>query len=322
MVNYAFRRNYRAQINTDGSLGHNWDHNYFERLAVQIDGSVIHNNGLGRNDRYLVNNVGEFVAPPEFYTELTKNVNGTFTLRYRGETTKTFDPDGKLLEIRDRNGNFMTFQYNAQQQLIQVNDTLGRAIVYRYITSGVNAGRLQEIEDFFGRKVTFTYDSNGDLVAVTSPAVTGTPNGNDFPQGKTTRYTYSSGLSDARLNHNLLTITRPNEVAAGGPPVLINTYGTNPNAFDFDKVIRQTYGGTNASGVTAGGTFTYTYTQLNAGVQSDDPNLPVSRTAEIDRNGNLEEYEYNRLGVSPGPQEFTEGLRRTDPPVDENPYGV
>ena len=49
-----------------------------------------------------------------------------------------------------------------------------------------------------------------------SPAVTGTPNGNDFPTGKTTRYTYSSGFGDPRLNHNLLSVTAPNEVATAG----------------------------------------------------------------------------------------------------------
>jgi len=186
-------------------------------------------------------------------------------LRYRGGTVKKFDTDGKLLEIRDRNDNLMTFHYEAPgfpKRLTRVNDTLGRDIVYRYITSGANAGRLMEIEDFIGRKVKFTYDSRGDLVEVTSPAVTGTPNGNDFPNGKTTRYTYSFGFGDERLNHNLLTVTRPNEVAAGGTPVLTNTYGTTPNSFDFDKVIGQTYGGTNASGVPAGGTYTYTYTHL------------------------------------------------------------
>jgi len=317
MVNYAFERQYRAHANSDGPLGRNWDHNYFERLAVQLDGSVFHSNGLDRNDRYLKNNRGDFVAPPNFYTKLTRNPNGTLVLRYRGGTSKLFDTDGKLLEIRDRNDNFMTFHYNAQRQLVRVNDTLGRDIIYRYIVGGLNNGRLQEIQDFIGRKITFIYDANGDLVEVTSPAVFGTPNGNDFPQGKTTRYTYSSGFSDSRLNHNLLTITRPNEVAAGGPPILINEYGTNPNSFETDKVIRQTYGGTNASGVPAGGTFTYFYTQLNAGVQSDDPNLPVSLTRETDRNGNVDEYEFSRLGYVLVHREFTRGLRSSDPPVYE-----
>ena len=81
-------------------------------------------------------------------------------LRYSNGLTKSFDTDGKLLEIRDRNDNFMTFAYNAQRQLIKVNDSLGRDIVYRYLPPGVNAGRLREIEDYSARKVSFTYDGN------------------------------------------------------------------------------------------------------------------------------------------------------------------
>jgi len=313
MVQFSFQRQYRAQLSTDGPLGHNWNHSYFERLNVQIDGSIVDVNGLGRNDRYLLNNMGNFVAPPEFYTTLVRNPNGTFTLRYRRGTTKTFDTDGKLLEIRDRNNNFMSFFYNGQGQLVRVNDSLGRDILYVYVTSGPNTGRLMEIDDFNGRKVTFTYDANGDLVAVTSPVVNGTPNGNDFPQGKTTRYTYSSGFSDDRLNHNLLTVTRPNE-AGGGSAVVTNVYGTDQTSFSFDKVVQQTYGGTNASGIPAGGQFTFSYTQLNAGVNSDDPNLPASRVLETDRNGNVKQFDFNRVGYPVALREFTRGLRPTDPP--------
>ena len=63
-------------------------------------GSVIHNNGLGRNDAYMKNNRGDLASPPQFFTTLTKNPNGTFTLLSPDGDRKTFDTDGKLLEIR------------------------------------------------------------------------------------------------------------------------------------------------------------------------------------------------------------------------------
>lgn len=306
-MEYSFQREYRAQINTNGPLGRNWNHNYFERLILQADGSVQHDNGLDRRgDRYRPDGAEDFISPPEFFTGLNKNPDDSFTLRFHNGSSKHFDAEGKLIKLRDRNDNFMTFHYDADGRLARVNDTLGRDIVYRYLTTpGVNNGRLAEIEDFIGRKVKFSYDIRGDLVEVTSPAVTGTPNGNDFPQGKTTRYTYSSGFADFNLNHNLLTVTRPNEVDAGGPPVLINEYGATPGAFDFDKVISQTYGGTNISGIPAGGMFTYTYTQLIPPPHTLNPNLIVSRTRETDRNGNIEEYEYNLLGYPLVRREFT-----------------
>ena len=93
--------------------------------------------------------------------------------------------------------------------------------------------------DFTGLQVVYTYDANGDLRTVRSPVVTGTPNGNDFPAGKITSYTYSSGFADNRLNHNLLTITDPK-----GQLYLVNTYASTLNASDleFDRVIAHRLG--------------------------------------------------------------------------------
>jgi len=298
IVQFAVQRQYRSAAVNSGAVGSKWDHNYFENLQVEPDGSVVYHNGLGRNDLYLRNNVGAFVAPPEFYTKLTHNTDGSYTLQFRDHTLKQFDSTGKLQTIADRNANALTFSYNSQGQLVTVTDTLGRPISYTYDTNG----RLTQITDFIGRTVAYAYDAAGNLVSATTPAVTGTPNGNDFPAGKTTRYTYDS-------NHRLLTITRPNETSSSGPPVLQNTYDAN------GRVISQIYGGTNASGSPAGGTYTYTYTPLNQGVNSDDPNLPVMTTQQVDRNGNVTQYDFNRLGYPLAIREYTRGLRPTDPPV-------
>lgn len=163
--------------------------------------------------------------------------------------------------------------------------TSGRPITYHYS----DQRRLAYIEDFIGRRVTFTYDDSGDLVAVTSPAVTGTPNGNDFPQGKTTRYAYSNGSTDPVLNHNLIVITAPNEVASGGPPRIQVEYDAQ------DRVVGYTIGGTNATGVPAGGTITYTYRTLTASAGAH-LNQPVAETEVVDRNGNRTVYQFNSLG--------------------------
>jgi hypothetical protein len=80
MLHYAFQRFYRNQVQTDGPMGQNWDHNYFEHMQVEIDGGVTHFNGLGRSDKYLKNNRGDLVAPPLFFTKLAVNPNGTFLL--------------------------------------------------------------------------------------------------------------------------------------------------------------------------------------------------------------------------------------------------
>jgi RHS repeat-associated protein len=296
-VQFSVQRQYRSASTSSGPLGSKWEHNYFESLTVEPDGSIV-DHYLGRNDRYLVNNQGNFVAPPEFYTTLVRNSDGSYTLTYRDRTVKQFSSTGALLEISDRNGNSLSFSYNGSGQLATVTDTLGRTITYTYNAGG----NLTQIQDFEGRTVTYSYDAYGDLTSATTPAVTGTPNGNDFPAGKTTRYTYDS-------NHNLLTITRPNETASSGPAALQNTYNAQ------GMIVSQFYGGTNATGSPAGGTYAFTYTPLNVGVTSDDPKFPVMTTQQTDRNGNVTQYDYNRLGYPLAVREYTRGLRPTDPAV-------
>jgi RHS repeat-associated protein len=224
----------------------------------------------------------------------------------------------------------MRFVYNAQNQLIRVIDTLGRPIEYRYNEQG----RLIEVSDFIGRTIRFEYDGNADLVAVTSPAVTGTPTRNDFPQGKTTRYSYSSGFDDETFNHNLLSITAPNEVASGGQARIRVEYETSPNSPSRDRVLRQTIGGTTAPAefnngqirfrndarVPAGGTISYEYRFLDTAPENDFI-TPVSQTTVTDRNGNRTEYQFNQLGNIVRIREFTNrDIRPSDPEFFETRY--
>ncbi|MEA5536936.1 RHS repeat-associated core domain-containing protein [Crocosphaera sp. XPORK-15E] len=321
-LNYSFTRHYSSQIDDSESLvGNNWKHEYFQKLEFQIDGSIIYDDGLDRQDRFYLNDMGDgYESPTEIFKVLTENNDGTFDLRTPNGIVHQFDEEGKLIEISDRNDNFVTLQYNVDDQMIRFVDTLGRSIDYNYISGGLNNGKLDNITDFDGRTVDFTYDSNGNLIEVTSPTVTGTPNGNDFVNGKTTRYSYSSGFSDDRLNHNLLTVTRPNEVANGGDAVLTIEYGTQLGTVEFDKVIGQTYRGTNTSGVEAGGSYTLDYELLTVSGSSSDPNEAVIRTTETDRNGNITEYDYNQLGYALSIKEFTKGLRNGEPEFFETTF--
>src|SRR5262249_19812391 len=150
-------------------------------------------------------------------------------------------------------------------QLTNVTDTLSRSISYRYDANG----RLTNIVDFVGRTTQFAYDGNGNLISVTSPVVTGTPNGNDFPSGKTVVYSYSSGFSDPRFNHNLLSVTAPNETAVSGPLRLIAQYDTNSLSPNADRLVWLKLGGTNVSGTGAGGVLYYNYATLGTAGSND-----------------------------------------------------
>ena len=117
-------------------------------------------------------------------------------------------------------------------------------------------------------------------------------------QERIERYTYSSGFADERLNGNLLSITRPQEVEDGGPAQVLYEYGTDPaDPLSFDKVTAHHVGGgqANASGVPAGGTITYVYEALNESVPLGDPAVPRGRVIVTQENGNQYEYYANEL---------------------------
>ncbi len=339
--NWSFERKYRSGITFHGPLGHNWDFNYNRRLSIENNGDALRMDGYGRVDRYeavkgrFFFSKKSFKAPAGFYTGLTENSNGAFTERDRnGVTVEYSKPDGMgiamMTELRDRNNNVMRFEYNNQGRLSRVIDTLGRPIDYIYD----GQRRLIEVRDFVNRSIKLEYDENNDLVSVTSPAVTGMPNGNNFPNGKTTRFTYSTGSSDKTLRHNLLTITAPNEVASGGEARALIEYETNSDSPNKDRVISQTMGGANApaefagnkisfdndAAVPAGGTITYEYESLG-GAADDDFTSPVAQTIVIDRNGNETEYRFNQLGNIVRTRELTNrDIRTSDPDFFETQY--
>ncbi len=289
-------RSYRSQINHDGQQGRNWTFNYDRRVVSTMFG-IAYLDGTGRQDDYLP--TGPLYEPvdPGIYTKIRQNEDGTFTLRERDGTLYHHRPldgsstAGSLYKIEDRLGNYLSFLYYPNGLLKCAVDTLGREIDYYWNTQA----RLDEIVDFAGRYVRFGYDLHGNLTSATSPPVTGTSTGNDFPSGKTTAYTYLVGTGDLYLDHNLLTVTAPGDPV----PVIQNTFNTN------DEIQTQYYGGSNASGVPAGGLYQYTISKPGTGFRE---------IAVHDRNGILHAFTTDLEGHATREEVHTIGLRPSDPP--------
>ena len=225
------------------------------------------------------------------------NVAGIFTQTQANGMTFTYDASGYLSSMADRAGNTLTITRNGFHNITQIVDTQDRLYTVTY-TDGTAAQKVASLTDFAGRQIVYSYDGNGDLVRVRSPSVTGTLNGNDFPAGKTTLYTYSSGLPDLRLNHNLLTVVDPAYNVANNPappskPWVTLTYATtlDPLQPDFDRVVTERWGHdqggppTNPN-IVVGGTSTFSYSTNLTGDAFAPPNA-ASRVTETDRNGNI-----------------------------------
>lgn len=338
-TDFTWIRKYRSRIGPNTALGNGWDHSY--NVSIEPEGGdIVVRNGQTRADRYSRQPDGSYSRRGHF-RELVRLADGTYSLTFEDTGRWVFHAiddsptSGRLLRIIDRNGNSLRFSYDAGGRLVRVTDTLDRDIALAYDGNG----RITRVTDFAGRVLGYSYYDGiepgggmGDLRSVTTPAVIGTPTGNDFPEGKTTTYTYTTGFADERLNHNLLTITDgrrndPNDPTFGGGPWLVNVYtpAVLPDDPGFDRIARQVLGGD---------VLDYVYV----------PQLPslanggtVTKTIANDRNGNVREYFYdsrNRMvrkreysGTADPRQPTTEianrpvrPLRPGDPPYFETRY--
>lgn len=305
-----FVRTYKSKIDFLGSLGHGWDHNFNERLlAGPLASRELHTGG-GAVAVYQKNSDGSFESPRGHFDELRLLSSGDYILRGRyGEKTH-FNKVGRLIRKEDRFGNRLSFEYDLRGHLAKVIDVYLRTLEFSYDDRGL----LVKLKDFANREVIYQYNDSQELVAVTTHAVKNTVTGNDFPMGKTTRYSYACDPIKRALCHNLLTMTMPNEVANGGPPVLINYYGEQPGSYSYDKIIKQVYGGTNHTGIAAGGEISYQYEAVNQGADSTDLNIIRNRTQIADRNGSITIYEHNIAGA----ELFKRQLAGNHRPIDNS----
>ncbi len=213
-LDLVWGRTYRSKIGLDTPMGVGWDFSYNIR-AAQNGSNITVQNGENRTDTYFLQADGSY-STDELFRRGTLSVN-VFTLQFGDKTSWVFKPldgsltSGKIDKIIDRNSNQLQFQYDGSGRLVVIIDTLGRPLQIGYDA----AGRIQLLQDFSGRQIVYTHQTGanpGDLLAVRSPIVNGTPNGNDFPSGKTAQFTYTSGFADAARNHNLLTARDGNNV--------------------------------------------------------------------------------------------------------------
>src|SRR5262249_34110365 len=135
-----------------------------------------------------------------FFRDIWPQPDGTFVLTFADRTTWTFasfdgsPSQGRIVSVRDSDANQTSFLYDPAGRLATITDTLERPITIHCTGDGYIASAT----DFGGRQVVYAYYTATDvdgmpgaLKSVRSPAVTNTPNGNDFPDGKTTVYTYT-----------------------------------------------------------------------------------------------------------------------------------
>lgn len=218
-LDFVWQRTYRSRTGPSNStMGVRWSHSY-DVWCVTSATEVVVFDGTGRKDKLTRQPDGSFTAPGYFREAVMTNAGLRLTFADGGYWEFAPPPGGAdggktvLVRLRDRAGNESTLGYDGAGRLSRVVDDLGRTNVIAYNPDG----RISSVTDFLGRAVTYSYyrgllgepGAPGDLASVTSPPVTGTPNTNDFPTGKTMTFSYSHGFTNELENHLLLSIVDP-----------------------------------------------------------------------------------------------------------------
>ena len=190
-MHFEWTRRFSSREGRLTPMGHNWDFNY--NISLESSGRIMKlNHGRSNSEALQKNEAGTFERR-DLFLDVKEMPDESFEVNFPNKGSWTMHADdgspqaGMIQEIRDRNGNTITLAYDAQGRLSTVTDTLNRDIAIAYNADGF----VQSVTDFTGRQVTYEYYQDGDtgggfgdLKSVTGPAVTGTPNGNDFPNGR------------------------------------------------------------------------------------------------------------------------------------------
>jgi len=318
---FVWARKYRSREldeSQPSAQGVNWDFSYNRRVEFAGVNRIVHD-GDSRRDVFVPAGSNLWTSPG-FFRELTLELDGTYVLTFPDMLQWIFRPldgsvaQGRIQEIKDRNGNRMTFDYDPAGRLIKIYDTLHTVLHPRDVTIEYNSdGFIEFVRDWVGRQVQYEYYQNaddggsfGDLKSVTYPIVENTPDfpippGHQFEDGKTWTYTYSENTGNPERDHNLRTITD-----GRGQTYLTITYSSasDPASPIFDRVVSVQYGS---------GSYHYVYVG-----QTPSPanNFATTKTIAKDRVGNVEELFYDAMNRLVLRREFT-GRANPDIPTTE-----
>jgi len=158
-------------------IGANWRHTYQRSIYyVEANSAGASTAFAFRHDgRVLIftEKAGTYYAQPDINDRVVgnKTTGWTYTIADT-EEVETYDPDGRLLSIRDRGGSTHTLQYGADGRLASVADDFGHTLTFTYAQEGGANGvdfQLVTMTDPAGAIYQYAYDSAPALSSVTYP---------------------------------------------------------------------------------------------------------------------------------------------------------
>jgi YD repeat-containing protein len=184
-VSLLFERTYNSLDLTSGELGQGWTDAYAASLAVASNGDVTVRGEDGQQIAYTKQPDGSFVGAPGALSKLVA-ITGGYELTRKDLVKYSFNSQGRLSAIVDRNGQGVSLSYGGDGKLATATDVAGRTFTFthnattglltnvsapggRSVGYGYTGGLLTSVTDVAGKTWTFTYDNRGFLTKELDP---------------------------------------------------------------------------------------------------------------------------------------------------------
>ncbi|THI99049.1 hypothetical protein E7Z54_13030 [Nocardioides sp.] len=173
----VLERTYNSLDDTAGVLGRGWSMTFQQALVLESPTSAAFVSEEGQEIRFTKTD-GSWQGASHVTAQLAEDAGG-FTVTTRAQVRFRFDTAGRLLWIRDRNGEGVTIDRDDQGRVSQVaNGPRSLAFTYnalldrlskvtlpdeRTVEYGYTNGLLTSVKDTGGKTTTYGYDAQGRL---------------------------------------------------------------------------------------------------------------------------------------------------------------
>ncbi len=168
-----FIRTYNSETQFTGKdLGKNWRHNYSHSIDL-LEESGVSTASVNRPDgkiHYFTKNGSSWDAEADVIETLIQLTDGGgnpigWELTNRDDVVETYDVDGKLITLTNRQGLTQTLGYDSSDNLTSVTGPFGRTLTF----TRNNTNWIEDITDPDSNVYSYTYDNANNITTIDYP---------------------------------------------------------------------------------------------------------------------------------------------------------